>query len=60
MSNFLKYLRNDKGGAVEYVLMIAGIGGVVLAAFQVTAVRTGFSGMFTEVFKDATTAVNVK
>jgi Flp pilus assembly pilin Flp len=54
MSHFLKYLRNDKGGAVEYVLMIAGIGGLVIAGLQVTAVKTAFNGMFAGVFNDVT------
>jgi Flp pilus assembly pilin Flp len=54
MSHFLKYLRNDKGGAVEYVLMIAGIGGLVIAGLQVTAVKNAFNGMFTGVFTDVT------
>jgi Flp pilus assembly pilin Flp len=53
MSNFLKYLRNDKGGAVEYVLMVAGIGGLLVAVFQLAGVTKAFNAMFTDIFTEA-------
>jgi hypothetical protein len=34
--------------------MIAGIGGLVIAGLQVTAVKNAFNGMFTGVFTDVT------
>lgn len=56
MSKFLAYLRNDKGGAVEYVLVTAGIGAAIVAATTNSTVRTGFVNMITGLTGDATTA----
>ncbi len=59
MSKFLNYLRNDKGGAVEYVLLIAGVGGLIIAGLQVQAVKTAFNAMFTGVFNQAKNAATI-
>lgn len=56
MLKFLAYLRNDKGGAVEYVLVVAGIGAAVVLATNSGPVRTGIQGMFTALTADATEA----
>lgn len=53
MSHFLSYLRNDKGGAVEYVLVVAAIGGAVITAASSTTVKTAINSMFTSVFDGA-------
>jgi Flp pilus assembly pilin Flp len=53
MSKFLSYLRNDKGGAVEYILVVAGIGGAVAVATSSTTVKTAVNGMFNNVFNGA-------
>ena len=60
MSQFLSYLRNDKGGAVEYVLVVAAIGGAVFAAASSTTVKTSINGMFTSVFDGAKTKAVMK
>ena len=53
MSKFLNYLRNDKGGAVEYVLVVGVIGGLVVTAANSAAVKTAINNMFTGVFNAA-------
>ena len=53
MSKFLSYLRNDKGGAVEYVLVTAGIGGIIYAAATSTTVKNSVNNMFSAVFANA-------
>lgn len=53
MSKFLSYLRNDKGGAVEYVLVVALVGGVLVAAFNNAAVKNAITGMFQNIFVSA-------
>ena len=58
MSKFLAYLRNDKGGAVEYVLVTAGVGAAVLAATTNSTVKAAFQTMFTALTTDATNAAN--
>ncbi len=55
MSKFLSYLRNDKGGAVEYVLVVAGVGGLIMAAMSNAALKTSFNEMFSGMFGDAAT-----
>lgn len=59
MSKFLNYLRNDKGGAVEYVLLIAGVGGLIIAGLQVKAVKNAFNDMFTGVFTEAKNSAKI-
>lgn len=53
MSKFLSYLRNDKGGAVEYVLVMAAVGGIVIGVAQSTAVKNSVNSMFQGVFDTA-------
>lgn len=53
MSQFLAYLRNDKGGAVEYVLVVAAIGGAIFTAASSTTVKTAINDMFKNVFEGA-------
>ena len=53
MSKFLSYLRNDKGGAVEYVLVVALVGGVLVAAFNNAAVKASVTNMFGNIFASA-------
>lgn len=53
MSKFLNYLRNDNGGAVEYVLVVGVIGGLIFTAASSTTVKTAINNMFTGVFNAA-------
>ncbi len=53
MSRFVSYLRNDKGGAVEYVLVMAAVGSVVLAVGSSATVKTAINNMFQSVFDNA-------
>ena len=53
MSNFLAYVRNDKGGAVEYVMLIAVIGGIIVAVGSSTTLKTAVNTMFETVFSNA-------
>ena len=53
MSQFLSYLRNDKGGAVEYVLVTAAVGGVIFTAASSDTVKTAVNAMFSGVFTAA-------
>ena len=56
MLKFLAYLRNDKGGAVEYVLVVAGIGAAVATATTNSAIKASINAMFADMFNDAKTA----
>ena len=53
MSNFLAYIRNDKGGAVEYVMLIAAVGGIIAALGSNANVKNQANSMFTSVFNSA-------
>lgn len=53
MPQFLSYLRNNKGGAVEYVLVVAAIGGTILTAINSSTVKTAINSMFSNIFDGA-------
>lgn len=59
MSKFLSYLRNDKGGAVEYVLVMAGVAALVVGVASSTAMKTSVNAMFQGVFDQANKKANV-
>lgn len=53
MSKFLSYLRNDKGGAVEYVLVMAAVGALVIGIAQSVTIKNAVNAMFENVFNSA-------
>lgn len=53
MSKFLAYVRNDKGGAVEYVLIIGLVGGMLVAALNSNTLKTTVNSMFSNIFTNA-------
>jgi Flp pilus assembly pilin Flp len=53
MPKFLSYLRNEEGGAVEYLLVIAGIGGAVAVATTSSTVKNAINSMYSNVFTGA-------
>lgn len=53
MSKFLSYIRDDKGGAVEYVLLIAFLAGLMVALINSTALRGSFTGLFSSLISNA-------
>lgn len=53
MNKFLAYLRNDKGGAVEWVLVSAGTGALIVAATSSPTVKNAMNGMWEGVLTSA-------
>lgn len=53
MAKFLAYLRNDKGGAVEYVLVTAAVAGGLYTAATSTVTKNAINAMMQGVFTSA-------
>ena len=53
MSKFLSYLRNDKGGAVEYVLVMAAVGALVVGVGNSNTAKTAMNSLVESVLNNA-------